>query len=63
MTFNAVQLETLRKEYNNLNTVDPCGESYKKLIALLDILPQTALKSLANANIKFVSMLAQRRVL
>ena len=55
-------LQTLRTEYAKINTIDPCGEAYPKLIKLLSALSQDDLKVLAKANIKFVSALARNRI-
>jgi hypothetical protein len=60
--FSDKQLELLRKEYETLAKMDVTSASYKKLIVLLNKLDQDHLKSLAAANIKFVSKLAQNRV-
>lgn len=60
--FTDAHIENLRKEYDNLKTMDPESATYVKLIKLLDSLPQTHLKQLAQANIKFISMLAKNRV-
>jgi hypothetical protein len=55
------QMATLRAAYANLNTIDPDGQGYAKLCELLDSLDTEALKTLACANIKFVSKLAINR--
>ena len=58
-------INTLRKEYGSINSIDPSSETYKRSIALLDMLkakkPQL-LKQIAAANIKFVSLLAKNRM-
>ena len=61
-SFSASQIAALKAEYSKINTVDPDSDTYKKLIAMLDRLDLKSLKSLAGAEIKFVSKLAQNRV-
>lgn len=61
-SFTSQMLDNLKKEFSTLKKIDPTSPSYKKLISLLDSLPQAHLKQLATANIPFVSVLAQRRV-
>lgn len=60
--FSSSMIEQLRSEYSKIDKVDPEGESFKKLRALLDRLDQEQLKQLAGAGIKFVSNLARNRV-
>jgi len=60
--FTLAHLTTLREEYGKLQTVDPCGEAYPKLCALLDNLSNEALTQLAAARIRFVSPLARNRI-
>jgi hypothetical protein len=62
MPFTDIQLAELRNGYASINTVDPCGKAYPKLIAMLDKCNQATLKQLADANIKFVSVLARNRI-
>jgi len=62
-SFSASQIAALKAEYSKINTIDPSSDTYKKLIAMLDKLDLKSLKSLADANVKFVSKLAQNRVL
>ena len=62
-SFSPSQIAALKAEYSKINTVDPDSDTYKKLIAMLDRLDLKSLKSLAGAEIKFVSKLAQNRVL
>ena len=61
-SFGKEHLDVLKKEYGTLQKIDPTSDSYKKLISLLNTLPQEYLKSLANADIKFVSKLAKNRL-
>lgn len=60
--FTALEIETLRREWDKIQSVDPCGQGYKKLVAFLDVLPQSVLKQLVDAKIKWVSRLALNRV-
>jgi hypothetical protein len=62
-SFNTSQIAALKAEYSKINTIDPSSDTYKKLIAMLDKLDLKSLQSLAGAEIKFVSKLAQNRVL
>jgi hypothetical protein len=62
-SFSDAQIARLKAEYSKINTVDPSGDSYKKLTAMLDKLDVPTLEKLAGAGIKFVSGLAKNRVL
>ena len=55
------QLNELRAEYANIIGIDPCGESYRNLIKLLDSATDELLLQLYRAQIKFVSSLAFNR--
>jgi len=61
-SFSASQIAALKAEYSKINTIDPSSDTYKKLIAMLDKLDLKSLQSLAGAEVKFVSKLAQNRV-
>lgn len=60
--FTDDHLDKLRKSYSTINKIDPSHPTYTKLTKKLDSLPHEHLKQLANANIKFVSVLARNRV-
>jgi hypothetical protein len=60
--FSSEQLNKLANAWSSLDKIDPCSDSYKKLIKTLDAMPQCLLSQLADANVKFISMLAKRRV-
>lgn len=60
--FSPQQIAKLRDEYGKISTIDPSGQAYKQLVAMLDRLELDDLKTLAGAKIKFVSGLAQNRV-
>ena len=62
-SFSASQIAALKAEYSKINGIDPASDTYKKLIAMLDRLDLKSLQSLAGAEVKFVSKLAQNRVL
>jgi hypothetical protein len=55
-------INTLRKEYGKINFVDPELPAYQKLTSFLDKMTQDQLKQLADAKIKFVSVLARNRI-
>lgn len=55
-------IEDLRRNYETIDKIDPVQPTYVKLIGLLDKLPQSALKQLASAKIKFISNLARNRI-
>ena len=61
-SFSPSQISALKAEYSKISTIDPDSDTYKKLIAMLDRLDLKSLQSLAGAEIKFVSKLAQNRV-
>ena len=61
-SFSASQIAALKAEYSKINGIDPDSDIYKKLIAMLDRLDLKSLQSLAGAEVKFVSKLAQNRV-
>lgn len=60
--FSEAELNQLRSEYTKIERIDPAQEPYQRLIRLLDNLPVSHLNQLAEANIKFVSILAKRRI-
>ena len=62
-SFSASQIAALKAEYSKINGIDPESDIYKKLIAMLDRLDLKSLQSLAGAEVKFVSKLAQNRVM
>jgi len=55
---NKKQLDTLRKSYEKIDRVDPSSQEYKNLKAALKLKPDSTLKQLADAKIRFVSKLA-----
>ena len=60
--FSKQQLDIMRKAYGTLSGMNPSSPTYKKFIKFLDELPKDQLKQLANAKIKFVSILAKNRL-
>ena len=55
-------LSNLRKAYGNIEGIDPASPTYTKLIDFLDNLDREHLQVLADAGVKFVSMLAKNRL-
>ena len=60
--FSKDQIEIMRHAYGTLSRMNPSSPTYKKFIKFLDKLPKDQLKQLANAKIKFVSILAKNRI-
>jgi len=56
------QIEELRAEYATIERMDPSSPIYENLINALDLLDTPKLQMLADAQIKWVSMLARNRV-
>jgi hypothetical protein len=56
------QIEELRAEYAKIERVDPSSPIYENLLMALDLLDTPKLEMLADAQIKWVSMLARNRV-
>lgn len=54
--------EQLRADYAKIERIDPSSPNYKRLIQLLDSADTPMLQKLADAQIKWVSMLARNRV-
>lgn len=61
--FTQRYLSVLRTEYAKINTIDPSKSSYRRLIQLLDALSPKQLEQLRDADIKFMSKLANNRIL
>lgn len=59
---NKSMIDKLKKEWGKIDKIDPESPTYKKLTKYLDSLDQKTLKSLVDANIKFVSKLAMNRL-
>lgn len=57
-----VQVEELRDAYGSIERMDPSSPLYENLLKALDLLDTPKLQMLADANIKWVSMLARNRV-
>jgi hypothetical protein len=56
------QIEELRKEYGAIERMDPSSPIYENLINALDLMETPKLQMLADAEIKWLSMLARNRV-
>lgn len=59
MRKNDAIIEFMRDEFNEVEFVDPDGPAYKKLRAYLNCMDEDGLSVLADANIKWVSILAK----
>ena len=57
------QIEELRKMYGAIERVDPSSPIYDNLCNALDLLDTPKLQMLADAQIKWVSMLARNRII
>ena len=63
--FTDAQIRKLKREYSTIDRIDPSGPTYKALITMLDkmlVQDLPLLKKLADADIKFVSVLAKNRL-
>jgi len=60
--FTKNQLSQMRKSFSKINKVDPGQPTYNKMIKYLDRLPQSLIKQIAGARIKFLSGLASNRI-
>lgn len=56
------QIAELKEAYGNIETMDPSSPLYDNLLKALDLLDTPKLQMLADAGIKWVSMLARNRV-
>lgn len=56
------QIAVLRKEYGAIERMDPSSPIYENMINALDLLDTPKLQILADAEIKWLSMLARNRV-
>ena len=61
-SMSAAQIKKLRDAYGNIDKIDVSGQPYKNLVAFLDKQNLDTLKMLAGAKIKFISPIAQNRV-
>lgn len=59
---NQRQMAELRDSYATITSIDPASDTYTRLLAFLDRQPIGILRTLADARIKFVSVLAANRV-
>jgi len=62
MRFSEQQLKTLRRNYDSIGSIDPCGPTYPKLIKFLDSMDRSTLQELESAKIKWISGLARNRI-
>jgi hypothetical protein len=56
------QIAVLRKEYGAIERMDPASPLYENLLNGLDLLETPKLQMLADAEIKWLSMLARNRI-
>ena len=63
VSFSDAQVKQLQEGFKGINKIDPSSPTYGKLITLLDSLDKPSLQRIANADIKFVSLLAKNRTL
>lgn len=61
--FTVAQINKLRDEYSKIERINPDSPTYIGLIDRLDSLPQSTLKQLADAKIRWVSTLAYNRTI
>lgn len=62
MTFDE-QVVVLREEYSKVDRIDPSEPTYGQLCDFLDTMDDVKLQQLADAKIKWLSMLANNRLL
>jgi hypothetical protein len=62
-SFSKAHIEALKKAYGGIKKINPDSEAYKKLITMLNGLPDNQLKTLAKSDVPFVSALARNRVI
>lgn len=55
--------EILRSEYAKIRSIDPEGETYKKICEFLDARTDKELRDFVAAKIKFISALANNRLI
>jgi hypothetical protein len=55
-------LDALREEYRKIDRIDPCQPSYYKLCEILDRASPAMLKQVAEADIRFISLMAKNRL-
>jgi len=60
--FTAKQIEILRENYAKIQSIDPCGPAYEKLIQFLNRLQNDTLKQIANSDIRWLSPIARNRL-
>jgi hypothetical protein len=54
------QFDVMREGYGKIERVDPCGESYKKIVETLRALPDAELQVIRVAEIKWLSYEASK---
>lgn len=61
--FTGDQLTKLKGAFADIAGIDPSGASYQSMIEMLNTMPQANLRQVADANIKFLSVLAKNRLI
>jgi hypothetical protein len=61
--FDKTHLDMLKQAYNDINKINPNSPAYNRLITMLDKLPKDELQQIADADIKFLSLLAKNRLM
>ena len=61
MKFSPDHIETLRKEYAKINSIDPCAPSYPRICKFLDAMGDEMLIQIKESGIKWLSGLALNR--
>ena len=62
MNMTESQLQSLRSEFAAVTTIDVTSPAYRRLVTLLDRLPEATIRALAAAKIPFVSRMASNRL-
>jgi hypothetical protein len=61
--FDKTHLDMLKQAYSNINKINPNSAEYNRLVTMLDKLSKDELKQIADADIKFLSLLAKNRLM
>lgn len=62
-SFSKAHIDALKKAYGGIKKINPDSEAYKKLVSMLNSMPDNQLKTLAKSDVPFVSALARNRVI
>jgi len=61
--FDNTHLGLLKYAYKDIDKINPADPMYKRVVAMLDKLSKQELKQIADADIKFLSLLAKNRLM